>query len=125
MSDTGTNYSNLRGYRWRGGRGGGELNETDIVQVERVANGYLVRVTPHRTGGGVVTGERLYIAAAPLDVATILEEEIWAEAGAARRVEQVAEAVVVQPTSSANLDGPGGSTAAFQELQEAYEAMRR
>lgn len=81
---------------------------TNVVLVERVANGYLVRVTPHRTGGGVVTGERLYIAAAPLDVATILEEEIWAEAGAARRVEQVAEAVVVQPTSSANLDGPGG-----------------
>lgn len=52
MSDTGTNYSNLRGYRWRGGRGGGELNETDIVQVERVANGYLVRVPAHRTGGG-------------------------------------------------------------------------
>lgn len=32
-----------------------------------------------------------------------------AEAGAARRVEQVAEAVVVQPTSSANLDGPGAA----------------
>jgi len=41
---------------------------TDVVQVERVANGYLVQDTVRR---------RVWIAAAPIDVATILEEEIW------------------------------------------------
>lgn len=50
---------------------------TNVVQVERVANGYLVRMAPARTGGGAIAAERVWIAAAPIDVATILEEEIW------------------------------------------------
>lgn len=50
---------------------------TNIVQVERVANGYLVRLPERRSGGGAVQQERVWIAAAPIDVATILEDEIW------------------------------------------------
>ncbi|HML99559.1 MAG TPA: hypothetical protein PKD75_13885 [Tepidiformaceae bacterium] len=114
MSDTGTNYSNLRGYRWRGGRGGGELNETDIVQVERVANGYLVRVPAHRTGGGVVAGERVYIAAAPRDVATILEEEVFVEREEEPEVDPPT-APTVEELASAGLVRRGTDVAAAEE----------
>lgn len=50
---------------------------TNVVQVERVQNGYLVRVPAERIGGGVVAAERMYIALEAVDVATILEERVW------------------------------------------------
>ncbi len=67
-----------------------------VVQVEKVANGYLVQDT---------AGRRVYIAAAPIDVATILEEEIWPDreddpepepAAAAPSVEELEAAGVVK-----------------------------
>lgn len=74
---------------------------TNVVQVEKVANGYLVRVPAQRTGGGVVAGERLYIAAAPIDVATILEEEVFVD------VEEPEPAAPEEPPSVDDLEATG------------------
>lgn len=88
---------------------------TDIVQVERVANGYLVRVPAQRTlnGGGVIAGERVYIAASPRDVATILEE-VFVEREAEPEVEPPT-APTVEELAAAGLVRRGTDVAAAEE----------
>lgn len=65
-----------------------------IVQVEKVANGYLVQDT---------VGRRVYIAAAPIDVATILEEEIWPDRGEEPEPDAAAAAPTVEDLEAAGV----------------------
>lgn len=78
---------------------------TNVVQVERVANGYLVQDTSRR---------RVWIAAAPIDVATILEEEVWPVREEEPEVEPPT-APTVEELAAAGLVKRGTDVAAAEE----------